>query len=76
VQSFPNYYVLGPNIEFFAAHGVKGIFEEGPGVGVTIGGEVFFFLKPPVGSYISQRESMSKIYCRVLHRINGFTAHD
>lgn len=31
VMSFPNYYSLGPNIDFFAAHGVRGIFEEGPG---------------------------------------------
>ena len=27
LQTFPNYYVLGPNIEFFAAHGVRGIFQ-------------------------------------------------
>ena len=33
IQSFPNYYVLGPNIQWMAAHGVKGVFEEGPGVG-------------------------------------------
>jgi len=26
---FPNYYVLGPNIQFFASRGVAGIFEEG-----------------------------------------------
>lgn len=26
---FPNFDVLGPNAQFFAAHGVKGIFEEG-----------------------------------------------
>jgi hypothetical protein len=29
MQPFPNWYVLGPNIQYFAAHGVKGIFEEG-----------------------------------------------
>eukprot|EP01048_Picozoa_sp_COSAG05_P020253 COSAG05_NODE_3393_length_2090_cov_1.195379_3_plen_224_part_00 len=33
VMSFPNYYSLGPNVDFFAAHGVRGIFEEGPGMG-------------------------------------------
>ena len=27
VQSFPNYYVLGPNTEFFSQHGVRGIFQ-------------------------------------------------
>ena len=32
LQTFPNYYSLGPNIQFFAAHGVRGVFEEGPGV--------------------------------------------
>ena len=26
---FPNWYVLGPNIQYFHEHGVKGIFEEG-----------------------------------------------
>lgn len=26
---FPNFDALGPNLEFYAAHGVKGIFEEG-----------------------------------------------
>lgn len=25
----PNYYVIGPNIRFFLAHSVKGLFEEG-----------------------------------------------
>eukprot|EP01048_Picozoa_sp_COSAG05_P026511 COSAG05_NODE_7276_length_834_cov_0.825850_1_plen_42_part_00 len=29
-MTFPNYFVVGPNIVFFAEHGVKGIFEEGP----------------------------------------------
>jgi hypothetical protein len=33
VMSFPNYYSLGPNVDFFAAHGVRGIFQEGPGMG-------------------------------------------
>ena len=33
VMSFPNYYSLGPNIDFFQAHGVRGVFEEGPGMG-------------------------------------------
>ncbi len=32
-MSFPNYYSLGPNIDFFQAHGVRGVFEEGPGMG-------------------------------------------
>jgi hypothetical protein len=32
LQTFPNYYSLGPNVQFFAEHGVKGVFEEGPGV--------------------------------------------
>ena len=27
IQPFPNWYVLGPNIQYFAAHGVRGIFE-------------------------------------------------
>ena len=27
LMPWPNYYVLAPNIRFFAAHGVKGIFE-------------------------------------------------
>ena len=31
VMSFPNYYSLGSNVDFFAAHGVRGIFQEGPG---------------------------------------------
>lgn len=31
-MSFPNYYSLGPNIDFFHAHGVRGVFEEGPGI--------------------------------------------
>ena len=26
---FPNWYVLGPNIQYFHEHGVKGLFEEG-----------------------------------------------
>eukprot|EP01052_Picozoa_sp_SAG31_P027931 SAG31_NODE_2654_length_5292_cov_2.266898_3_plen_221_part_00 len=30
LQTFPNYYVMGPNIQFFAEHGVRGIFQEGP----------------------------------------------
>ena len=29
LMSFPNYYSLGPNIDFFHAHGVRGVFEEG-----------------------------------------------
>jgi len=28
-QPHPNLYALGPNIQFFAAHGVKGLFEQG-----------------------------------------------
>ena len=31
-QSYPNYYALGPDIQFFASHGVRGVFEEGPGM--------------------------------------------
>jgi hypothetical protein len=30
IMTFPNYYVVGANIQFFYQHGVKGIFEEGP----------------------------------------------
>jgi len=33
VQPFPNYYVLGPNIRYYLAHGVKGMYEEGNGHG-------------------------------------------
>eukprot|EP01051_Picozoa_sp_SAG22_P002267 SAG22_NODE_100_length_20558_cov_10.189305_2_plen_201_part_00 len=33
VQPFPNYYVLGPNIRYYLAHGVRGIYEEGNGHG-------------------------------------------
>lgn len=29
VQPHPNWYVLGPNVRFFAAHHVKGLFEQG-----------------------------------------------
>lgn len=29
MQPFPNWFVLGPNIRYFLAHGVKGLFEEG-----------------------------------------------
>eukprot|EP01043_Picozoa_sp_COSAG02_P020898 COSAG02_NODE_1044_length_15004_cov_106.824287_4_plen_304_part_00 len=29
IMTFPNYYVVGPNIQFFYQHGVKGLFEEG-----------------------------------------------
>ena len=29
IQPFPDWYVLGPNIKYFADHGVRGIFEEG-----------------------------------------------
>jgi hypothetical protein len=29
VQPHPNWFVLGPNIRFFAAHHVKGVFEQG-----------------------------------------------
>jgi hypothetical protein len=28
LQTFPNTNVLGPNIQFMAAHGVRGVFEE------------------------------------------------
>jgi hypothetical protein len=29
LQPHPNWYVLGPNVRFFAAHNVKGLFEQG-----------------------------------------------
>jgi hypothetical protein len=29
ILPWPNYYTIGPNVDFFAAHGVCGIFEEG-----------------------------------------------
>lgn len=29
LQPHPNWYVLGPNVRFFAAHHVKGLFEQG-----------------------------------------------
>lgn len=29
VAPFPNWYVLGPNVRFFAEHGVRGVFQEG-----------------------------------------------
>jgi hypothetical protein len=29
LMPWPNYFVLAPNIRFFKAHGVKGVFEEG-----------------------------------------------
>lgn len=29
LQPHPNWYVLGPNVRFFAAHHVKGVFEQG-----------------------------------------------
>lgn len=29
VQPHPNWYVLGPNVRFFAAHHVRGLFEQG-----------------------------------------------
>jgi hypothetical protein len=29
VQPFPNWFVLGPNLRFFQAHHVRGVFEEG-----------------------------------------------
>jgi hypothetical protein len=29
VQPHPNWFVLGPNLRFFAAHGVRGVFEQG-----------------------------------------------
>jgi len=38
VQPQPNLRVLGPNIRFFAAHGVKGVFEQGNGQ--SAGGEM------------------------------------
>ena len=40
VQSYPNYYVIGPNIKFFADHGVAGVFEEGPGMIVGDGSDL------------------------------------
>ena len=32
---FPNFHVIGPNMRFFAANGVKGVFEEGNGQSVS-----------------------------------------
>jgi hypothetical protein len=32
LQPLPNYYSLGENIRWFAQHGVRGVFEEGPGL--------------------------------------------
>lgn len=32
LQPLPNYFALGPNIRWFATHGVRGVFEEGPGL--------------------------------------------
>ena len=37
LQSFPDYFILGPNIKYFADHGVRGLFEEGPGISVGDG---------------------------------------
>ena len=37
LQSFPDYFSLGPNIQYFAEHGVRGLFEEGPGISVGDG---------------------------------------
>ena len=37
LQSFPDYFSLGPNIKYFADHGVRGLFEEGPGISVGDG---------------------------------------
>ncbi len=31
ISPFPNLYALQPNIRFFLRHGVKGLFEQGPG---------------------------------------------
>ena len=33
IQPFPNWYVIGPNIQYFHQHGVRGLFEEGDDVG-------------------------------------------
>jgi hypothetical protein len=32
LNPFPNYYVLGKNLQYFAEHGTSGVFEEGPGI--------------------------------------------
>jgi hypothetical protein len=32
LQPLPNTYSLGPNIQWWAAHGVRGVFQEGPGL--------------------------------------------
>jgi hypothetical protein len=37
IQPHPNYYVLGPNVRFFVANGVKGVFEQGDYT--SLGGE-------------------------------------
>ena len=33
IQPFPNWYVIGPNIQYFHQHGVRRLFEEGDDVG-------------------------------------------
>eukprot|EP01045_Picozoa_sp_COSAG04_P026687 COSAG04_NODE_3753_length_2558_cov_3.102074_2_plen_75_part_00 len=47
VMTFPNYYVVGPNVAFFAQHGVKGIFEEGPPSDIGDGTDMEESAPPP-----------------------------
>lgn len=35
LMPFPNFHVIGPNMRYFAANGVKGVFEEGNGQSVS-----------------------------------------
>jgi len=47
VMTFPNYYVVGPNVAFFAQHGVKGLFEEGPPSDIGDGTDMEESAPPP-----------------------------
>ena len=40
LQSFPNYYTIGPNVQWFHRHGVTGLFEEGPGANFGVGSDL------------------------------------
>ena len=46
-MTFPNYYVVGPNVAFFAQHGVQGIFEEGPPSDIGDGTDMEESVPPP-----------------------------
>ena len=52
VMTFPNYYVVGPNVAFFAQHGVKGIFEEGPPSDIGDGTDMEESVPPPCLSLV------------------------